>query len=402
MTKLSKKMLTVAILALAIYVAFFFIYNDNYKDTRQIILSEYDAKIALIEESILNETKYSEVVSKIAEKETQREMEYFSYEMVDYYKENPHVLTWDLQEMKTRFNGLDIYIINQDLEIIASTIEREVGLSLANYPSFAQTLRNRMASDKFRSDSINFSFIEKELKKFSYMPTPDHKYLLEFSLTMQERFPELKNLDILYLTNSLRDKYNFVEQIKVYKYDVETDKTESLFDNVDFENKFDFEKDRTLMLEAIEKLEPTEQVIEKESETFSVKYIPYYLMNTEMKMNWWGTYLIEIVYNYKDVDDALAEQKRIFIQNIVLVSMLYFGFLGLLFYVAMQNKQMINTDSLTKLSNRQHLEEYLQKAIPEAKRKNKKLALIFFDLNEFKKVNDLYGHRVGDMVLASL
>lgn len=156
------------------------------------------------------------------------------------------------------------------------------------------------------------------------------------------------------------------------------------------------------MLEAIEKLEPTEQIIENESETFSVKYIPYYLMNTEMKMNWWGTYLIEIVYNYKDVDDALAEQKRIFIQNIVLVSMLYFGFLGLLFYVAMQNKQMINTDSLTKLSNRQHLEEYLQKAIPEAKRKNKKLALIFFDLNEFKKVNDLYGHRVGDMVLASL
>ena len=38
----------------------------------------------------------------------------------------------------------------------------------------------------------------------------------------------------------------------------------------------------------------------------------------------------------------------------------------------------------------------------EEKILGREINFTIFDLNEFKKVNDLYGHRVGDMVLASL
>ncbi len=57
------------------------------------------------------------------------------------------------------------------------------------------------------------------------------------------------------------------------------------------------------------------------------------------------------------------------------------------------------TDSLTGLPNRRALMDELHIQFVEAKQRNSNLCLIFFDVNEFKKVNDLYGHLVGDNLL---
>ena len=60
------------------------------------------------------------------------------------------------------------------------------------------------------------------------------------------------------------------------------------------------------------------------------------------------------------------------------------------------------TDSLTGISNRRRFLELLQAEIQEAKRYNMPLALIFFDIDHFKSVNDTYGHKAGDNVLQEL
>ncbi|QSZ43007.1 diguanylate cyclase [Sulfurimonas aquatica] len=57
------------------------------------------------------------------------------------------------------------------------------------------------------------------------------------------------------------------------------------------------------------------------------------------------------------------------------------------------------TDSLTKLYNRHFLQENGQKEFINAKRYNYPLCVAMFDLDHFKKVNDTYGHDVGDIVL---
>ena len=56
-------------------------------------------------------------------------------------------------------------------------------------------------------------------------------------------------------------------------------------------------------------------------------------------------------------------------------------------------------DPLTGLYNRRRFERELAERMDAAAREKRRLALLFFDLDEFKSVNDLFGHRMGDTVL---
>ena len=59
----------------------------------------------------------------------------------------------------------------------------------------------------------------------------------------------------------------------------------------------------------------------------------------------------------------------------------------------------LTTDSLTKIPNKMHFDLMFKYALNIHKREDKPLSLIFFDIDYFKKVNDIYGHLVGDKVL---
>ncbi|MHB8141825.1 MAG: diguanylate cyclase domain-containing protein [Vulcanimicrobiaceae bacterium] len=59
-------------------------------------------------------------------------------------------------------------------------------------------------------------------------------------------------------------------------------------------------------------------------------------------------------------------------------------------------------DSLTGLFNRRALYAELDKAMARARRHQKSLAVCMLDLDDFKSVNDTYGHEAGDVVLVTL
>jgi diguanylate cyclase (GGDEF)-like protein len=60
------------------------------------------------------------------------------------------------------------------------------------------------------------------------------------------------------------------------------------------------------------------------------------------------------------------------------------------------------TDALTGLFNRGALLERLERELERSRRYGRSLAVIFFDLDRFKSLNDTYGHQFGDRVLRDL
>jgi polar amino acid transport system substrate-binding protein len=60
---------------------------------------------------------------------------------------------------------------------------------------------------------------------------------------------------------------------------------------------------------------------------------------------------------------------------------------------------LASTDHLTKIINRMKFNILLEQKIKEDKRSKAPLSIVFFDIDNFKRVNDTYGHFTGDEVL---
>ncbi|MEO8600673.1 MAG: diguanylate cyclase, partial [bacterium] len=65
-------------------------------------------------------------------------------------------------------------------------------------------------------------------------------------------------------------------------------------------------------------------------------------------------------------------------------------------------RHLADHDALTDLPNRRLLEDRLLQAMAVAKRNSNQMAVMFIDLDSFKPINDLLGHRVGDLLLQAV
>ena len=60
------------------------------------------------------------------------------------------------------------------------------------------------------------------------------------------------------------------------------------------------------------------------------------------------------------------------------------------------------TDGLTKAYNREAFDNYIRKIVDQNTIKNSPFSLLMLDIDDFKKINDEYGHQIGDRVLVAV
>ncbi len=119
---------------------------------------------------------------------------------------------------------------------------------------------------------------------------------------------------------------------------------------------------------------------------------------------------ISVQFDISDVQTALSQSNRIIIilsvlTLAVLLGLLYFFIHNLMRKLndAMEHiEKMASTDALTNLYNRRIFYERVEAEIDHAQRHNGVLSCIMVDLDHSKRVNDVHGHLVGDIVLKGL
>ncbi|MCG8405990.1 MAG: GGDEF domain-containing protein [Phycisphaerales bacterium] len=67
-----------------------------------------------------------------------------------------------------------------------------------------------------------------------------------------------------------------------------------------------------------------------------------------------------------------------------------------------QWRQLALTDDLTGLPNRRRLMQFLDEKIAWAERENATVTVLLFDIDDFKRYNDSYGHEAGDEILTEV
>ncbi|MCP4150123.1 MAG: diguanylate cyclase [bacterium] len=122
------------------------------------------------------------------------------------------------------------------------------------------------------------------------------------------------------------------------------------------------------------------------------------LNNQNIELEKMGVELIDDIVRQQEVETKLKEEidERVRLAN---------QKEELLQELNKKNKILENlaiTDSLTGLYNHKYIIERLRNEISEAKRYKKNLSIVMMDIDYFKKVNDTYGHQVGDDVLVGV
>ena len=126
----------------------------------------------------------------------------------------------------------------------------------------------------------------------------------------------------------------------------------------------------------------------------------------QQKQTHWPTWKLVSILQYQVMKDQLILTKQL--MSILYISLLLFAGLGSILLVKAnitrekyqeEIKKLAFKDSLTKLFNRRLFSEKIDQEIIRSRLEAQSLAVMYFDLDHFKEINDNLGHDAGDEAL---
>ena len=357
----------------------------------------------MIEKNILQTINNINNSYKIAEKQLNVEMREYSQLMLEKYKQNPNVMEWDLEKLKEKFKSYHIYIINEELQIIRTTYKKDLGLDFSKYKSFSKVLRKRLNDDSFVVDRLDLATQTGEIKKYSYMPTPDNKYLLELSINAKEKFPSLKNLDLFGDASQLTEEYNLIEEIAFFSVEPTEYKVAKLRSSKKPYLQPDVaEIEDELARKAVLNNEVQSKTIKKNGSEYTYRFFPALTAERKGREAGWNSYVFAIKYDNQVMQKEIGKQRGLFSLNIFLMIIVFISFISIVIYLLNRFEHQANHDQLTGLASRKLFEEEFKRLKNKASSNSYKFAILFLDIDKFKIINDNYGHSTGDLVLKKI
>ncbi len=400
MEKTLSKVKYIIIVAIALMMTYLF--STQYTSIREVVEEKYRNQQQLVEKNILQTVNYINDAYAIAEQQLNREMQEYSQEMVREYRTNPDVMAWDLAALQERFPGYDIYIVDSNLKIIRTTYEEDLGLDFSTFGSFATILRERMAGDEFEVDRLDLSTQAGVIKKYSYMPSPDNRYLFELSVSIEERYPSFQSLNLFKDATSLTAEYELVEEIGFYSVEplkhgvAKLRNTKRPFLNPDVP---EFEEELARQAVITGAMQESTRSIDGVQRSY--RFFPALVSDRENGQGW-NSYVVGIVYNDQVMQQEIAEHRYLFLVNIISIALLFTTFIAVVIYLLKKFEHQAHHDKLTGLANRKHFEDLFHKLKKRADADGGSIGVVFIDLDTFKEINDRYGHDTGDAVLKNI
>lgn len=258
-----------------------------------------------------------------------------------------------------------------DLQGVAYALKELAGISLTTNDLQSAEEQLQQALDIFLQSDNKFMLVEA------------YKNMLLVALAKNELTGAERYLN---LADSVIDKQNMPIQ------SIELDETRALFWAKKGENQKAFE----LLYETVsEKQQLLSQQSTRQLHSLRSQY--------EIDMKERENQLLEQQNQLQKSDLNAVETKNLQLLLLFGATLIICGLLIIMVYRALKNRarfeKLANTDSLTGLSNRRSAMEKLHNQMELAQRHNLHLAIAIADIDLFKKINDTYGHAVGDKVL---
>jgi phosphoserine phosphatase RsbU/P len=157
----------------------------NYANIRKILIDGIESQNKIISDEILNVLEFQDVALSILEIELNKRMEQKSSELVNNYLRNTqNISAVDLFALRQKM-GLDstmedIYIIGRDGIIINTTFAKDYKRNLFDYgKEHQQYLLRVFQNGRFFPERFGIEGSTRRLKKYTYQPTLDGKYIIE-------------------------------------------------------------------------------------------------------------------------------------------------------------------------------------------------------------------------------
>lgn len=360
----------------------------DYEKLKESVQVGHETKIEIAEDGIISSLHTIDKAYTIFDSKIADDMEKSSKEIIRLYEENPAFESWNFNRLSKRF-GMDIFIINSDNIVVHSSFKEDVGLDFTKCcKSLAKLLDERRTSAAFYHDGMDLQQKTGEIKKFSYMATPDQKYIIELAVSLEndeifERFNFMTTIE------KLVADYNAINSINVYNlsgyllgYTTRDRVAKKIADEM-----------LPVLKEAARSGEAKETIRKSDENYITYRYIPY---TAEEERGLSTSRVVEIVYNDVELEGILSYYRNEFITQLIIIMIASVILSFIIARLVAKPIYLAFHDSLTGLKNRAAFEDEIKKRLAD---KKSTVALMMIDLDNFKAVNDFLGHSEGDRIL---